>query len=351
MSDDEDDYLSDKFLFSTEEPSTHKRPSTYSDLRREAAKKAQDRSIANRVKSARELREEALSKTLFERAQEEAEARRKAEAADADAAGSSNAGGNKALAMMMKMGFKPGMALGKGNDEEASDEKNDERDEGRLELDSRSPEPGPSKPTKGLVEPIAVKEWKGKQGIGVGSKRKAELEVVERASKSARIEDERDFRGRTATEFATRRAEGRIRPAQRTCMQLDEEEGVKFNVLWLDAGTMDVFPPGLYDALLEYLPLDKALSREERLRRQMQADALQPLDDAGEKRSTKEEAPSEEDIRVAAEFLALDPIERLERILEYLRERYLYCFWCGTRYSSADEMAQDCPGEDEELHD
>lgn len=159
MSDDEDDYLSDKFLFAAEAPPARNKPSTYSDLRRQAAKEAQDRSLANRVKSARELRDEALSKTLFERAQEEEEARRKAEAADAGAGAgaSSSAGGNKALAMMMKMGFKPGMALGKG--EEEDEEAKPEESASAHGSISRSPEP--SKPKKGLVEPIAVKEWKG----------------------------------------------------------------------------------------------------------------------------------------------------------------------------------------------
>lgn len=27
-----------------------------------------------------------------------------------------------------------------------------------------------------------------------------------------------------------------------------------------------------------------------------------------------------------------------------------YCFWCGTAYSSAEELATECPGVDEEDH-
>ena len=155
MSDDEDDYLSDKFLLAAEAPARTK-PSTYSDLRRQAAKRAEDRNLANRAKSARELREEALSKTLFERAQEEEDSRRKEEAEEDNAGGSS---GNKALAMMMKMGFKPGMALGKSEDDEA--EAKEEVEDSENAHDSISPEPGPSQPRRGLVEPIAVKEWTG----------------------------------------------------------------------------------------------------------------------------------------------------------------------------------------------
>ncbi len=44
-------------------------------------------------------------------------------------------------------------------------------------------------------------------------------------------------------------------------------------------------------------------------------------------------------------------MERLSRVLEYLRAEYHYCFWCGTQYRSADEMAEECPGPDEDMHD
>lgn len=45
------------------------------------------------------------------------------------------------------------------------------------------------------------------------------------------------------------------------------------------------------------------------------------------------------------------PAERLERILQYLRAEYHYCFWCGTEYKSSDEMQEECPGPEEDMHD
>lgn len=96
---EEDDYLSEKFLVET--PATSK-PTTYSRLRQEAQKKSQLKNERNKQKNRRQLeleaREEGLSKSLFERAKEE------------EAAGIST--GNKALSIMMKMGFKPGQSLG-----------------------------------------------------------------------------------------------------------------------------------------------------------------------------------------------------------------------------------------------
>lgn len=44
-------------------------------------------------------------------------------------------------------------------------------------------------------------------------------------------------------------------------------------------------------------------------------------------------------------------MERLSRVLQYLRDEHHYCFWCGTQYRSADEMAEECPGPDEDMHD
>jgi hypothetical protein len=95
MADDgDDDYLSDKFL-TVAEP---QKPKTYSEKRKEALRKSHFKNEENRVKSRRQLeiesREEGLSKSLFERAEDE------------------KAPENKALSMMIRMGFKPGRALG-----------------------------------------------------------------------------------------------------------------------------------------------------------------------------------------------------------------------------------------------
>lgn len=104
--DDDDDYLSEKFLVNAS--ATPSQPLSYSQLRKEAQKKAQLRNEENRHKSRRQLeleaREEGLSKSLFERAKEE----------EASGSGTSN----KALSIMMKMGFKPGQSLGNTADQD-----------------------------------------------------------------------------------------------------------------------------------------------------------------------------------------------------------------------------------------
>jgi hypothetical protein len=144
MSDDEDDYLSDKFLASLDAPAKAG-PATYADRRKEAARRGERLQQTNRIKSRREreaeAREEALSRTLFERAEAEAS-------------------GSKALAMMMKMGFKPGQTLGQKEEPavKASALRDDAANEEDIEPTSDSSEP---KRPGHLTEPLPLQEWMG----------------------------------------------------------------------------------------------------------------------------------------------------------------------------------------------
>jgi hypothetical protein len=250
---DDDDYLSDKFLLNTTEP---QKPKTYSEKRKEALFKSHLKNEQNRIKSRRQLeiesREDGLSKSLFERAE------------DDKATGSEN----KALSMMMKMGFKPGQALGLTAHVDEDSTK-------RPSSSSSSPTPDPTRdisppPQEGsttqserqLVNPLPLNEWSGtlgvpctlfinalcpplllfhilpsitklclsfigKKGIGLG-KRAPSPTALERLAKAARVAEETEkesFRDRTRREFEHRRADARLAPAQQTCASLDERAG------------------------------------------------------------------------------------------------------------------------------
>jgi hypothetical protein len=153
MADDsDDDYLSNKYLTITEP----QKPKTYSEKRKEALRKSLLKDEENRTKSTRQLelesREEGLSKSLFERAEDDKASGRGTE--------------NKALSMMMKMGFKPGQALGVPA--------NVDVDEGSTPVGTVTPpslrNPSPSPDTLGtqlqiheggLVNPLPLNEWSG----------------------------------------------------------------------------------------------------------------------------------------------------------------------------------------------
>jgi len=87
-----------------------------------------------------------------------------------------------------------------------------------------------------------------------------------------------------------------------------------------------------------------------RLRRQMQEDALEPLDNSGTS-AAPIETFSPEVLEESIQFLRLQAQDRLHLVLSYLRDKYAYCFWCGVQYEDDETMEQQCPGPDEDSHD
>ncbi|EPQ59596.1 hypothetical protein GLOTRDRAFT_125893 [Gloeophyllum trabeum ATCC 11539] len=368
MAEDEDDYLSDKFLADLNAASSSE-PKTYSARRKEAEKKAKLKQEQNRIKSRRQLelesREAGLSKSLFERAKEEEATVGK---------------GNKALAMMMKMGFKPGQSLGQVHDEpapEAASVTPERAVSSTPEVEVKESSAEPSRDgtpfesmTRGLgsgikhrTEPLPLNEWAGKKGIG-SLKRGPSPSSLERMAKMAKTTeavDQDTFRSRAREDYLERRAEGRLAPAQATCVSLDEKAGKAFNVLWLNPNNPDAFPEELMNALPEEPVVAKTRRRQEqetieaRLRKQMKADALQPLspeDDSPSKVAERDQAQlTPEQLEEAVKFLSQSAQQRLAAVLSYLRSEYSYCFWCGCQYNDAEDLQQNCPGENEEDHD
>lgn len=349
---DEDDYLSDKFL--TDAGSTSSAPKTYAQIRKEVVKKAQLKSEQNRLKGRRqrevEAREEGLSKSLFERAKEEEEA------------GVST--GSKALSMMMKMGFKPGQSL--GQIEETAKEQPEPSPAGSPDADGSKIPPSQDghsiseKLSRHKIEPLPLHEWSGKKGIGLGKRSRSPTaaERVAKMAKMAKIAEEsshRDYRDRARQEYEDRRAEGRLGPAQRTCITLDEQTGKSFNVLWLNVNSPTSFPAGLADALTlrghpKIFHESPGETIQARLRRQMQEDALESLRDS-ETKAIFLETFSSEVVEESIQFLRLQVQDRLHLVLSYLRDKYAYCFWCGVQYENDETMEDQCPGPDEGSHD
>ena len=75
----------------------------------------------------------------------------------------------------------------------------------------------------------------GKKGIGT-RKRAASPSAAERLAKMAKMADDRahgSFRDRARQEYEERRANGRLRPAQRTCSTLDEKAGIQVRFTYL----------------------------------------------------------------------------------------------------------------------
>ncbi|KAF9221865.1 hypothetical protein BS17DRAFT_219057 [Gyrodon lividus] len=362
MLDEEDDYLSDKFLVETS--ATSSQPKTYVQRRQEALKQSRIKNGENRLKSRRqreqESREEGLSKSLFERAEED-----------------KDGGESKALGIMMKMGFKIGQSLGKTSDSPPKETMllpgpsgpPEDAENGTRESSLSTESPSVSRKSTHKVEPLPLSEWSGKQGIGL-RKRARSPGASDRLAKMAKMAEDaskESFRDRSRREYEEKRAEARLAPAQRTCVTLDEKAEITFNILWLNPNDADSIPKELTDALSEYtqlIPLVSVLRQSNqvtRLRNQMRADALVPvssdedddavIDNNKAPITTEREDFTPEKVEEAAYFLRLGPRDRLSLVITYLRDKYTYCFWCGTQYEDERDLKGNCPGPDEDDHD
>ncbi|KAJ1306006.1 hypothetical protein OPQ81_010721 [Rhizoctonia solani] len=376
---DEEDYLSDKFLASLEAPKPSNNVS-YAERRRIAQRESERKRLEGRIKSRREMEEEArregLSRSLFEK--------------ESDAEGGQSS--NKAMSMMLKMGFKPGESLGK-KEEPVKPPSNDTAD--------AKPAEEPEKVKSGhLTEPLPLAIWAGRKGLGLG--KRAMSPPLGGSSKAAKASAEEDaaeksrndhFRAQARSEYEVRRDEGRLRAALRTCTNLDEARGVKFNVLQLNPSDPSSIPELLYDLLTRtpsgavedstlnaeprhHVPIesefdegvgpgnDRAIAA--RLKEQMKADSLRPLKESNEdfvamRDAVKVDTPKQEviddqidfdqeTVDAAREYLEKNVHERLAMVLDYLRTKYFYCFWCGASYNDETDLEANCPGPDEDSH-
>lgn len=257
---------------------------------------------------------------------------------------------SKGFKMMARLGYTPGSALGK-------------------------PDGG-----GGLLEPVAVEIREGRQGIGADAERKRkfreEVEAREEGEKKVRV-GEGEFRERVRVEREVRRWEGLVRGAQRVAERLEEEEedelaeggdgaerdgrleeagnkagGKKrtskplrqINVLW--RGAVKQRELAERDKRMRY-DLHQSLSRLPTYE-----DPDEDKEDGialGKKDTEEVDLDQDQEDEELNEFDALGSGEKLQKLVQYLRERWHYCFWCKYRY--ADSRMEGCPGVTEDDHD
>lgn len=316
-SDDEDDYMN----MTIAEPVLPKQKETYTQRRvrkeREAEARGRPKSNAERAAEEAAARDDALSRSML---------------ADPSTASS------KGLAMMAKMGFKPGAALG-------------------------------SKENVGArTEPVGISMKEDRGGIGLDSEKKRKFrEEVEREGKRAKA-DEGEYRERVRREREDARLEGQVAAAMRVAERMDgeaHEEAAGLAGDGEESRKRTISSKPLKQINVLWRGLIRRREEKERDRR-MRYDLHQSLsrlptyedadEDTEDRRAlgkdvvqhTLVEDLEEEDPELD-EFNALDPAERLERLVSYLRSEFHYCFWC--KYTYPDEKMDGCPGLTEEDHD
>ncbi|KAK3396477.1 hypothetical protein B0T20DRAFT_380964 [Sordaria brevicollis] len=379
-SDSEDDYM--KMTFTDEPPSTSSSSKKIETSLQRRLRLQREGELRGRVKSKAELaaeeearREAALSTSLFTKvtATTISPSSSKTEAAAAAAAAPQGvaAKGNKALAMMTKMGFIPGTALG-----------------------------APSNSTEARTEPIKISIKDGREGIGLESERKRKLreaaERMDEQTKKAKV-DEEGYRERVRREREEARLERMVVAAQKVAEGMDEDfagegdgeggdegkrieegnasdsgedEGKKKKRRKKSSASRPLRSiPVVYRGLVRSR---EEAERERRMRYDLEQSSMlcskqlpTYVDDeldADDKHALGKDVTThkpwntyvmaedldEEDPELD-EFNALGPGERLRRLVLYMREKHNYCFWCKAKYEDAE--MDGCPGLTEEDHD
>ncbi|KAL4996532.1 hypothetical protein BDV10DRAFT_110058 [Aspergillus recurvatus] len=287
---------------------------------------------------------------------------------------------NKGFQMMAKLGFKPGQTLGKSAREDKDENNSDPNAQSR-------------------AEPLNLIFKEDRGGIGLDSERKRKFrEEAEEAAKKIKAE-EGDYRERVRLERETKRTEAQIHAAQKVAERLDADENGEMSLFFGSnaedrdnyegkseeerEGSNGEAPPNKTKAKANVRPTSQinvlyrglVREREEKERAIQTRHMLQTslptsffpnprlpgYDDAtldredhealGDERglSTVLEQELEEEDPELDEFNALEPAERLKRLVQYLREKHYYCFWCKYRYETAE--MEGCPGVTEEDHD
>ena len=247
---------------------------------------------------------------------------------------------SKGFQMMAKLGFKQGSGL------------------------------GPEGNVSGRLEPLGVEIKGDRGGVGLSSEQKRKIQVeAEAGAKKVRAE-QAGFRERLAQEKERTRMERLVEMAMRIAERMDQdkepglgrdgcrtaEEGQQQEQKVSPANAANTSKPAWQiNVLWRGLVREREKAESQlRIRSVLQQGPSQHPHYGGEEEKLdsvtfgwQEEDVEGEDPELDA-FSALEPAERLQRLVEFLRDTYYYCFWCKCYYTSSE--MDGCPGLSEDDH-
>lgn len=206
---------------------------------------------------------------------------------------------NRGFALLQKMGYKPGMAIGKSG--------------------------------TGCVEPVPIALKSNRSGLGREAALKEiaaeKLAIRNRlARQREKTSDTRDYRARLARKAAERQIEGDLRKSQRVCEQLDTSKGFDEPAeSWFWSPRKPQAADGKDE---EDEPESQKIVNEDRV---------------------QDNDQDEENISEAEE-IEFEPPEKLEILTLYLRRTYFYCIWCGVQFDDEKDLQDSCPGPCQDDH-
>jgi len=276
------------------------------------------------------------------------------------------------------MGYKAGTGLGKQQlpPQSSSDQ------EGKLDENEKEESPATTTTRERLdvrLEPIGLALKEDRAGIGHTTelKRKLEESSIGAGGEPAKKQqmDPEEYRARVREEREEKRKEAQFYAAQKVCEKFDlerdygvaeTEEGENkigaqrkgllknVNLLWrgmvrhreqveLERRMRHDMEQGLDAPRLPGYDKMHELDTEDKMALGMEGPALRSKENVVEVDPEEEEEDQE-----LAEFEALGAAEKLDKVVNYLREEHNYCFWCKYRYE--DKEMDGCPGLEEDMH-
>lgn len=201
----------------------------------------------------------------------------------------------------------------------------------------------------------------------------AQRALLHQATEAKRQED--DLQNQNYSDFITtkhteKHISAQVLAAQKVCRELDIADRPELELVYYSSDLKGATVPRLRDInyLWRELVINDRDAAQEALLRKMIMERLETIEEVtkGGSESDKqaaaqieqgsdneEEEDGDNDNENNAEyeaFVDMSPAEKLEKVTEYMRTTYNYCFWCGCRYESAGDLAENCPGNAEIYH-
>lgn len=181
------------------------------------------------------------------------------------------------------------------------------------------------KPETNTIQPVEITLRRGRGGLGLYEEQKVKEDADAEAKHQELIKKRKDFENaaenmahRLALQAAHRKLTGFLLSMLKLAFQLREEQPPHRHALTESGEIFDDPPPIVADA-------------------HIQAHFGKP--------------GGMHELRALLASMELDVQEQhRDQLNQYLREDYLYCFYCARSFESQEELENLCPGDSEEVH-
>ncbi|CAF4330994.1 unnamed protein product [Adineta steineri] len=151
----------------------------------------------------------------------------------------------------------------------------------------------------GLIEPISITIHPSRSGLGEQSERKEKVRIKEETKTKFNQQIQSTYQDHLKEKYYLKRLRIDIAKCQSICERLDKEKfNLEENILWKNH-----------------------------------------VQDKLEHDDNDDEEIEDDDME-----------SQLKTLTNYLREKHLYCIWCGQTFETIDELENTCPGNERDLH-